>query len=285
MYFKVDLAMNKQEIVTVLCELHKITGFRVSLHGADYEEIAAYPEMPLSFCALVNENGEEHSRCLECDRAACLAALEKKNTHIYKCRYGLTEAVSPLYNFDTLTGFLMMGQIAESDEDARRAEAVLSELVGGKSATDAAKKIPRVRKDMISSYVRIMTICAQYLTLSNAIPSAKPTVAEQAKKYIGKNLEHKFGIADICEQLGCSKSTLLTTFKKKYGITVNSYITEVRLNKAVHLLFEGEKTISEVALLTGFSDGSYFSKVFSAKYGVPPSEYRASMRHSENVNI
>jgi hypothetical protein len=36
--------MNKTEIVTVLYELHKITGFRISLHGADYTEIAAFPE-------------------------------------------------------------------------------------------------------------------------------------------------------------------------------------------------------------------------------------------------
>ncbi len=275
--------MNKQEIVTVLCELHKITGFRISLHGADYEEIAAYPERPLTFCALVNENGEEHSKCLECDRGACLAALEKKSTHIYKCRYGLTEAVSPLYNFDTLTGFLMMGQIADSESEARRAERVLAELTGEETARAAAEKIPRVRCDMVGSYVKIMTICAQYLTLSNSIPSTKPTVAEQAKKYIGKNLERKFGILDICTQLGCSKSTLLTTFKKKYGITVNNYITEVRLNKAVNLLLDGEKTISEIAAETGFSDGSYFSKVFSAKYGIPPSEYRSSVRHGENI--
>ena len=275
MYLKHGEHMNKSEIVTVLYELHKITGFRISLHGANYDEIAAYPEKMLPFCAKIHSNLREHEKCLECDSEACRAALDKEQTHIYKCRYGLTEAVSPLYNFSNLTGFLMMGQIAESDEDIKRAERMLSQITGIKEAKELASLIPRVSEDMISSYVKIMTICAQYLTLSNAMPSEKPTVAELAKKYISDNIGRKLCISDVCDELGCSKSTLLTTFKGKYGITVNAYITEQKLNKAVHLLSEGNLTISEIAAETGFSDQSYFSKVFSAKYGIPPSEYRA----------
>ncbi len=266
--------MNKQEITSVLCELHKVSGFRVSLHGADYEEIAAYPDTNLPFCALVGTDKAEHEECARCDRAACIAAAGKKSTYMYKCRYGLTEAVSPLYNFGTLTGFLMMGQIAESEEDGRRALAA----IGG--APDI--RIPVVKSGMVSSYVKIMTICAQYLTLSNSIPSEKPGVAERAKKFIGKNISKKFGITEICDHIGCSKSTLLTTFKKQYGITVNTYITEERLDKALCLLLEGEKTISEIAQETGFSDQSYFSKVFSSKYGVPPSEYRSEKMRKED---
>jgi len=272
--------MNKQEIVTVLRELNKITHFRVSLHGADYEEIAAFPESALPFCAAVNSVGREHAACLDCDSLACRAALEKKDTHIYKCRYGLTEAVSPLYNFGTLTGFLMMGQVAESPEEAESALARLRTLIG--DGTDIP--IPIVSPDMTGSFVRIMTICAQYLTLSNAIPGSKPSVAERAKKYIGENLSKKFGIGDICDRLGCSKSTLLTSFKAKYGVTVGNYITDMRIEKAKHLLLEGERTVNEIALESGFSDQSYFSKVFSAKCGVPPSEYRTATEGREQTD-
>ena len=271
--------MNKAEIVTVLYELHKITGFRVSLHGADYGEIAASPSEMLPFCERVHGIPGEHERCLECDRVACRRALESKETHIYNCRFGLTEAVSPLYNFGTLTGFLMMGQVAKNESAKQLAEARLSEIIrDAKGARELSDTIPRVKEDMVSSYVKIMTICAQYLTLSNAIPSAKPTVAELAKRYIGENVQKKICITDICNELGCSKSTLLTTFKSKYGITVNTYITESKLELAVHLLLDGDMTISEIAAETGFSDQSYFSKVFSAKYGTPPSEYRAEKR-------
>ena len=275
--------MNKQEIITVLYELHKITGFRISLHGRDFEEIAAYPEEPLEFCRVVNENASEHALCLECDRVACLTAIEKQKTHIYKCRYGLTEAVSPLYNFGTLTGFLMMGQIADTKNDAQHAESVLSSLVGNEAVRHLSGKIPIVTRDMTSSYVKIMTICAQYLTLSNAMPSERVGAAEEAKRYIGENIGKKLVIGDICKHVGCSKSTLLTVFKKQYGVTVGEYITSERLSRAVKLLSEGKRSINEIALLSGFSDQSYFSKVFSEKYGMPPSEYRLGKRteHAE----
>lgn len=266
--------MTKEEIISVLAELHKITGFRVSLHGADYSEIAAYPTEKREFCREVHKIPEEYAKCVACDKAACKKALSSKSTYIYTCRYGFTEAVSPLYNFGTLTGFLMMGQVYESDADGKPIHTEVNNVNGlGQRMAALAMGAPLVDTDMMRSYVKIMTICAQYLTLSNAIPSTKHTVAEMAKKYIFENYKSKITIADICNEIGCSKSTLITGFKREFGSTVNSYVTEIRLNEAVNMLKTGEKSIGEIATETGFSDQSYFSKVFSARYGIPPSEY------------
>ena len=273
--------MNKQEITSVLSELYKITGFRMSLHSTNFEEIAAFPKEGSPFCTAVNKIDLEHSRCMECDKIACTKALNSKGTHSYKCRYGLSGAVSPLYHLGTLTGFLMMGQVADSREAAERAAELLSEKTAGR-ANVPSNLIKVVDPDTASSYIKIMTICAHYLTMSNAMNSAKPTVAELAKEYISDNLDKRILISDICDALKCSKSTLLTTFKKQYGVTVNSYITETKLDLAKGLLYEGKMTISEIAEATGFSDQSYFSKVFSAKHGIPPSEYRSSIKNTDN---
>ncbi len=275
--------MTNEEIVSVLADLHKITGFRVSLHDTEYKEIAAYPREKQNFCRIVNSVSEEHERCQNCDKNACKKALAIHGTHIYTCRYGLTEAVSPLYNFGIHAGFLMMGQIFKDGGErsaSRRLSPALSDQV--KELNEAAREIPSIRVDMIRSYVKIMTICAQYLTLSNAIPSSKPTIAQMAKRYICSNYQNKFSIRDICSDIGCSKSTLITAFKKEYNITVNDYITEVRLGEAVRMLIGAEMSIGEIAIRVGFSDQSYFSKVFSAKYGISPSEYRIKQQSVDN---
>ena len=265
--------MRMEEIVSVLSDLYRITGFRVSLHGADYSEIAAYPAEKQRLCRMIHEKGEELASCIACDRDACRRALTMKRAYIYKCRYGMTEAVSPLYNFGTLTGFLMMGQVvAEGDRDTLSATTEwlsprdgLPEAIGG---------VPTVSEDMIGSYVRIMTICAEYLTLSNAIPSEKPTVAQLARKYILENFTEKIGIKEICNGVGCSKSTLVTAFKREYGTTVNAFLTAVRLEEALKMIRLGQMSVGEIASACGFSDQSYFSKVFSAHLGTPPSLYR-----------
>ena len=48
--------MKREEIISVLAELYKITGFRVSLHGSDYSEIAAYPEQKRKFCQMIHQD-------------------------------------------------------------------------------------------------------------------------------------------------------------------------------------------------------------------------------------
>jgi len=267
--------MKKEEIVSVLYELYKITGFRMSLHDANYVEIAAYPETTLPFCKRVHSFAGEHNECKECDKVAFKTVLETKEPIIYKCRYGLTEAISPLYNFGIHTGFLMMGQIMDESCDKEISKAGLIKL--GVDKDEAEKLVDNMRtvsSDMIKSYVRIMTICAQYLTLSNAVSGTKPTIAEAANKFIHENLDRRITIKDICTEVGCSKTTLISAFKREFGTTVNDAITKAKLEEAKHLPTAGKLSICEVARKTGFYDQSYFSKVFSAQYGLTPTEYK-----------
>ncbi len=268
--------MNHNEITLVLSELHKISGFRISLHGVNFEEIAAYPEAKLRFCSYIQSTSEsELDKCVECDKKSCKRALEKGETVIYKCPQGLVEAISPLYNFGALTGFLMMGQVRAEGDDPDIQLRTLIRL--GKQDFDARSicaEIPTVREDMLNSYVHIMTVCAQYLTLSNAVTAAKPTVAQLTLRFISENYTRRINIKEVCKELGYSKSTVLGSFKREFGTTVNTYLNNMRLNHAKKMLEDMNRTINEIALSSGFSDQSYFSKMFSAKYGLTPSDYR-----------
>ena len=261
--------MKQDEILTVLRELHNVTGARVSLHSANLEEIAAYPESALEFCKKIHSVKGEHELCRECDRAAFREAVQKHESVLYKCRYGLTESISPLYNFGVLTGFLMMGQIADSQNDADAARRLASEKLG----VGADCNIPTVAVHLTRSYAKIMEICAGYLTLSGAVEPNKLSVAAGAKRYILDKFREKILIKDICREQKCSKSTLLNAFTREYGMTVNEFINETRLEEAAKLTALTDMTFYEISSSVGFSDQSYFSKVFSAKYGMPPGKY------------
>ena len=265
--------MNKSEILTVLKELHNVTGFRVSLHDAECREIAAYPTESLPFCNAIHAICEEHLKCAECDRIACENAVKNRKSYIYECRFGLTESVSPLYNFDTLTGFLMMGQVAQTKEKAESAIKIARSLPGEKCNVSSSE-IPTVNENLVRSYATIMEICARYLTLSGAVESSKPTIALRAKKYIHEHIGEKILIRDICRAVGCSKSTLIGAFSREYGTGVNAYITDEKLSEAERLLCGGNLSLSEIASKIGFSDQAYFSRVFAAKYGISPGRYK-----------
>lgn len=267
--------MKEQEITSILYELYKITGFRISLHDVNFAEIAAYPKEKLPICSKIHETPGEFEKCRIGGTEAFRRARETGEAVIYKCRYGLTEAVSPLYNFGTLTGYLMIGQICDGSTDPNDLKKDLSSLPSfDKDALGLVDGIRTVNADMIQSYVKIMTLCAQYITLSNAMTASRPTAAEAAKKYISENLNKKITIKSICDEVGCSKTTLIASFKKEFGTTVNAAITAAKLNEARKLLSAGKMSINEVAQATGFLDQSYFSKVFLAECGISPSEYK-----------
>ncbi len=62
-----------------------------------------------------------------------------------------------------------------------------------------------------------------------------------------------------------------------YSVTLGRMIhadRALRIRKAKQLLQETDKPVTEIAQLTGFSDVFYFSKVFRAKQGCSPSDYR-----------
>ena len=264
--------MTQSEIVSVLCDLHKITGFRVSLHNADFEEIAAYPKEPTAFCAYVHSLPGEFEKCKECDQCGSKTALQNKSAYAYRCRFGLTEVASPLYSFGILTGFLMMGQVTVGSRSHNNA--IRTILPKEDFREKLLASVPAMPEDMLPAYVRILTICAEYLTLSNALGAAHQDLGFMTKSYIKQNFKKKITLGDICKHLACSKSTLVNTFRRTYGTTVSAYLTEVRLKEAEKLLCHREHSLSQIAMLCGFSDQSYFSKVFAAKMGCAPGDYR-----------
>lgn len=77
--------------------------------------------------------------------------------------------------------------------------------------------------------------------------------------------------ADLCmERTGLYKK--LTAMIQQSPV---AFIRSIRLHRAATMLKSGNKTISEIAELTGFSSTSYFSKCFQKEFGCKPSEYEA----------
>lgn len=77
--------------------------------------------------------------------------------------------------------------------------------------------------------------------------------------------------ADVC----LSRSNLYRRMQTMLGITPNDFLRDVRLKRAARLLSETSMTVSEIAILVGFSSPRYFSQYFKKMFGMTPSEYAA----------
>jgi AraC-like DNA-binding protein len=75
-----------------------------------------------------------------------------------------------------------------------------------------------------------------------------------------------------------SKPTFSRQFKKHCGKTLSDFVQQVRLDAACHELAETDHPIIDVALGNGFSQISFFNRVFRRAIQCSPSEYRARTR-------
>ncbi|MDF2726173.1 MAG: AraC family transcriptional regulator [Paenibacillus sp.] len=82
----------------------------------------------------------------------------------------------------------------------------------------------------------------------------------------------------LADSLGLSTVQFSRRFRKMFGVNPSEYVSELRIDKARSLLQENKLTLDEIAVLCGYSNGFYFSRVFSQKMRISPSEYRQSYR-------
>ncbi len=78
----------------------------------------------------------------------------------------------------------------------------------------------------------------------------------------------------LAEKLKISRTALSAKCKTYFSLTPNEVIRDVRLRKAVELMKTTNMNIQQISIEIGIADQRYFSRVFKAKYGVTPSEYR-----------
>jgi YesN/AraC family two-component response regulator len=102
---------------------------------------------------------------------------------------------------------------------------------------------------------------------------------------IEENLDSlDLSVDELAKGLNFSRSTFYRKIKSLTGFSPNDYVRVYRVKKAAQLIDDGEKNLSEIADLTGFSTQSYFSAVFKKQFGMTPSEYKSERDKSESAN-
>ncbi len=106
-------------------------------------------------------------------------------------------------------------------------------------------------------------------------------LVEKAKEYISeKYTDSDLSVDSVCSHLGVSPTYFSSMFKKDTGVSFVTYITNIRMERAVHLLESTSEKSYVIAGMVGYDDPNYFSYVFKKAYGVSPSKYRSNQETS-----
>ncbi|MCR5624276.1 MAG: AraC family transcriptional regulator [Lachnospiraceae bacterium] len=93
-------------------------------------------------------------------------------------------------------------------------------------------------------------------------------------KYIEDNYSYDIKVSDLSNILSLSDSQFCRTFKNVTGFSPVQYINRHRILISCNKLSETDLSISEIANTCGFSNISYFNRVFLKTIGCTPKEYR-----------
>ena len=95
--------------------------------------------------------------------------------------------------------------------------------------------------------------------------------------YIEQNYMNQITLDDISEHIHLCESECTRLFKRHMNTTLFSFLQEYRIERSLEYL-NTKESISSIAEKTGFSDSSYYSKVFSKIKGCSPREYRKNLK-------
>jgi len=128
------------------------------------------------------------------------------------------------------------------------------------------------------SVMRLLERCATPRLLPRS-PRRDSTVgdhrelAEACRIVVSKRLAERSSLVEIAALVGTSPFHLARVFRRDSGLTIHSYVHQLRLRTALERVMDGED-LSKVAADLGYASHSHFTAFFRRTFGAPPSSLR-----------
>ena len=167
--------------------------------------------------------------------------------------------------------------VRQTDPVAANVHLVLGQLLedyAGRERSPYGEAATRVR------FLTLLTTLSRHFQAAERLLPLYP--GQQARmgrlqkvfRYIDEHYASPIPLPQMAALAGLSPQQFHTVFKKASGTSLVSYITEVRLSRAVRLLQESDLTVAEIAQAVGFTDQSYFARRFRQRFDRNPQQFR-----------
>jgi AraC-like DNA-binding protein len=147
------------------------------------------------------------------------------------------------------------------------------------------KGLSEVRSALVTNADAATTIHDLFATYRSGLRDLldyveRPVIARRerslrrAEDYLRRNYVAPLDFARVARIAGFAPGYFSTLFHEKQGVTVERYLSDLRLARARELLSTTELTVERVARLSGFSSGHYLARVFKRATRQTPLAFR-----------
>lgn len=150
---------------------------------------------------------------------------------------------------------------------------------------ECVEKIERLMHDKPLAFeLEVVAVCHQIFRLlfialaerdgHREVPDPNVALVERMIEFIHTSYSEDVRLSDIAASGGVSESTCSRLFKRYTGRTPVSYLIDHRVQVAAQMLRSTRETVSRISQACGFSQQSYFNRLFMRTFGITPREYR-----------
>ncbi len=101
-----------------------------------------------------------------------------------------------------------------------------------------------------------------------------PWQERRAKEIMRARLASHLTIADVAAECKLTPSHFARSFRRSTGVAPHEFLSRLRIDEAKRLMSSTKLPLSDIALICGFGDQSYFTRVFSRSVGASPGAWR-----------
>lgn len=137
---------------------------------------------------------------------------------------------------------------------------------------------------VLGGFMQLITLLVNNYVLPETLNKElhMPGRISEAIRFMQLHFAEPLQVADLARRSGMSEASFYRHFKHAAGQPPMEFLISLRLNLAAELLRTRPDTIlTEVAMLCGFNDSSYFSRTFRRTFGISPAAYRKKMCSTE----
>lgn len=183
-----------------------------------------------------------------------------------------------------LAGFLLLEPLFRAEDGFReRLRVPLAEREAIATTTAAIAEELQARRSgyQLVAKGRFLELLVRLARLHAAGAAALPatgrlTAVEHAIAYMESRFADSLRLEDVAHHVWLSPGYFSELFREATGSPPSDYLMRIRLDAAKRLLRSGERSVTDIALSTGFCDSSHFAKAFRAHEGLSPLAWRRS---------
>ncbi|WP_423732655.1 transcriptional regulator PocR [Hafnia paralvei] len=286
-------SLNSELINKIAQDFAQATGLAVvvvNIHGEEISDLFNFTP----FCQMMRQDPVNHLRCRMSDRCGGFEASKSNEPCIYRCHAGLTDFSIPLVIAGHLVGFVLCGQVR------LHADVYLIDIlnVDNKWQQDPAlmdefQNVPMMDFSRVIASADLLKLIVEnclkkhlnFVVINDNKDSKEPgrirpvhpndSKIKKALRYIDTHLSEELRLEDVAASVYLSPYYFSKLFKKYQGIGFNAWVNQQRMINAKEMLQHSDWSIASIAKNLGFSQTSYFCKVFRQAYNVTPQVFRS----------